>query len=90
MVISGAHREEVAVNDPCTMIYSTKSGFFQTFLSSGKHTPTTEEVIDALKDLKQKMPSLNAEALANQLRVKHPHWVLDELNWVELQDKLDI
>ena len=34
------------------MIYHHKSPEFQGYLSSGKHTPSTEEVIDALQDLK--------------------------------------
>ena len=38
------------------MIYHHKSPEFQGYLSSGKHTPSTEEVIDALQDLKKKMP----------------------------------
>lgn len=72
------------------MIYHHKSPEFQGYLSSGKHTPSTEEVIDALQDLKKKMPGLGAVDLANALRAKHPQWVLDNLNWVELQEKLDM
>mgnify|MGYP001168432742 CR=1 FL=1 len=50
------------------MIYHHKSPEFQGYLSSGKHTPTTEEVIDALQDLKKKMPGLGAVDLANAHR----------------------
>ena len=72
------------------MIYHHKSPEVQGYLSTGKHAPTTEEVIDALQDLMNKLPGLGAVDLVIALRAKHQQWVLDNSNWVELQEKLDM
>eukprot|EP00616_Rhizochromulina_sp_CCMP1243_P007954 CAMPEP_0118962966 /NCGR_PEP_ID=MMETSP1173-20130426/1090_1 /TAXON_ID=1034831 /ORGANISM="Rhizochromulina marina cf, Strain CCMP1243" /LENGTH=72 /DNA_ID=CAMNT_0006911277 /DNA_START=61 /DNA_END=279 /DNA_ORIENTATION=- len=71
------------------MIYYLKSPQFAGFLASGKHTPTTDEVVEALNDIKEAYPQMEATAMAQLLRHKHPGWLLDDLNWVELQEKLD-
>ena len=65
------------------------SSQFGSFMASGKRTPSTDEVVVALKDLKIKYPSMDAVVLATTLRNRNPHWLLDNLNWVELQDKID-
>lgn len=40
------------------------------FLSTSKHVPTTDEVVDALTDIKKKVPGLSPEELASSLRQK--------------------
>lgn len=70
------------------MIYDTASPYFSSFLSSGKHKPTSEEVIDALADIKKKFPKQSPEEMAANLRMKYPQWVLEGLNWAELSEKM--
>ena len=81
------------------MIYHHKSPEFQGYLSSGNHTPTTEEAIDALQDPKKKMPGQGAVDLANALRAKHPSAgdtvrdtksEIQERAWAELNRRFDV
>mmetsp|Transcript_25773 Transcript_25773/g.57776 ORF Transcript_25773/g.57776 Transcript_25773/m.57776 type:complete len:92 (+) Transcript_25773:294-569(+) len=58
--------------------------------ATGKKTPTTDEVCDALNAIKEAYPRLEATDMAALLRQKYPMWVLDNLNWVELQERLDM
>ena len=37
------------------MIYDVNSNYFKSFLHSGKHKPTNDEVIEALEDIKTKV-----------------------------------
>eukprot|EP00632_Arachnochrysis_sp_CCMP2950_P015953 CAMPEP_0185699432 /NCGR_PEP_ID=MMETSP1164-20130828/6920_1 /TAXON_ID=1104430 /ORGANISM="Chrysoreinhardia sp, Strain CCMP2950" /LENGTH=72 /DNA_ID=CAMNT_0028366367 /DNA_START=99 /DNA_END=317 /DNA_ORIENTATION=+ len=71
------------------MIYDVKSPYFMSFLTTSKHKPTTDEVVEALADIKRKTPGLKPEELAATLRQKYPMWVLDDLNWAELSEKID-
>ena len=50
------------------MIYNTESSLFQSFLSSGKHKPTSDEVIDALNVIKAETPNRSPEQMAATLR----------------------
>lgn len=52
------------------MIYDTKSPYFMSFLSTSKHKPTEDEVVDALADIRNKFPSVKPEELAGRLREK--------------------
>ncbi|KAJ8604510.1 hypothetical protein CTAYLR_000915 [Chrysophaeum taylorii] len=70
------------------MIYDVKSAYFASFLSSSKHLPTTDEVVEALGDIKKKTPGLSPEDLAAALRTKYPSWLLDDMNWTELAEKM--
>mmetsp|Transcript_38577 Transcript_38577/g.123645 ORF Transcript_38577/g.123645 Transcript_38577/m.123645 type:complete len:85 (+) Transcript_38577:162-416(+) len=71
------------------MIYDVNSAYFQSFLSNSKKQPTTDEIVDALADLKKKKPGQSPEELAVALRVKYPTWVLEDVDWVDLSDKVD-
>ena len=71
------------------MIYDVNSPYFQSFLSNSKKQPTTDEIVDALADLKRKKPGQTAEELAAALRIKYPTWVLDDVDWVDLSNKVD-
>jgi hypothetical protein len=42
------------------MIYEVQSAAFRSFLASGKRTPTTDEVCDALTAIKSQYPHLEA------------------------------
>ena len=70
------------------MIYNTESSLFQSFLSSGKHKPTSDEVIDALNVIKAETPNRSPEQMAATLRAKYPQWVLEDLDWAELSRKM--
>ena len=37
------------------MIYDVNSSYFKSFLNSGKHKPTNDEVVEALEDIKTKV-----------------------------------
>ena len=37
------------------MIYATDSSYFNSFLTTGRHKPTNEEVVEALDDIKKKV-----------------------------------
>ena len=37
------------------MIYDTKGAYFSSFLTSSKHKPSSEEVVGALNDIRQKV-----------------------------------
>ena len=52
------------------MIYNVEAPLFQSFLSSGKHKPTSEEIIDALADISKKHPGSRPEQHAAMLRGK--------------------
>ena len=54
------------------MIYNTESSLFQSFLSSGKHKPTSDEVIDALNVIKAETPNRSPEQMAATLQTKYP------------------
>ena len=71
------------------MIYLVGSPQFQAFLHNGQMTPTTDQVCDALEEIKKNYPKLEATQMAAMLRQTKPHWILDNLNWVELQERLD-
>mmetsp|Transcript_52817 Transcript_52817/g.67726 ORF Transcript_52817/g.67726 Transcript_52817/m.67726 type:complete len:80 (+) Transcript_52817:73-312(+) len=71
------------------MIYDTKSAQFASFMASGKKTPSTEEVYNALNAIKAAYPKLEATEMADVLRMKYPQWILDNLDWVGLQTMLD-
>jgi len=77
------------LSDHDTMIYDIRSAQYYGFLSSGKVTPTTDEVCDALGEIKKSHPHLDAVQMASQLQIMHPQWLMDNLNWVELQERLD-
>ena len=72
------------------MIYNTESSLFQSFLSSGKHKPTSDEVIDALNVIKAETPNRSPEQMAATLRAKYPQWVLEDLDWAELSRKMGV
>ena len=46
---------------PEKMIYAVDSPLFQSFLSSGKHKPSSEEIIAALADISKKHPGSKPE-----------------------------
>lgn len=55
------------------MIYSTSSPYFASFLGSGKHKPTSEEVITALKDIKEKVrTTLDPPRVSRHITVPPP------------------
>jgi len=70
------------------MIYDTSSPLFQSFLTTGKHKPTSEEIIDALEVIKKETPGKSPEVMAATLRSKYPQWVLDDVDWADLSRKM--
>jgi len=71
------------------MIYDANSELFKSFLSSGKHKPTTDEILEALEVIKQDNPKQTPEVMAAMLRGKYPQWILDDVDWVELSRRMD-
>ena len=70
------------------MIYATDSPLFQSFLTSGKHKPSTDEIVDALDVIKKEHPTRSPEEMAATLRGKYPQWVLEDLDWMELSKRM--
>ena len=71
------------------MIYPVHSPQFHAFMYTGRRTPTTDEVCAALDDIKNNNPDLEATEMASLLRYNRPNWILENLDWVELQRRLD-
>ena len=45
------------------MIYAVDSAYYNSFLTTGRHKPTNEEVVEALEDIKKKVESGHLSAV---------------------------